>query len=57
MFPKNRVSPEREEEEWRERAEHFQQSGLSYRDFCRQEGISKNTFQFWRKELRMRDGA
>jgi transposase-like protein len=56
MFQKNRVNPEREEE-WRTILERFQQSGLSYRDFCGREGISKNTLQFWRKELRMRAEA
>ncbi len=51
---KVRRDPEREKY-WREVFKRFQKSGLPFKKFCAQEGISPNTFQFWRRELRERD--
>ncbi len=40
---------------WRARFAEFSASGLSVREFCRQESITEPTFYSWRKELRRRD--
>ena len=36
---------------WRMVLETFQSSGLSVRQFCRQEGLSEPSFYFWRRRL------
>jgi len=45
------------EEQWRATFVRFRNSGLSFRNFCAEEKISPNTFQYWRRELRKRDNA
>ena len=39
-------------EEWRQRMERQQESGLSIVEFCRQEGVSAVTFHTWKRKLR-----
>jgi hypothetical protein len=41
----------RSENEWRELITRFARSGLSRREFCRQEKINKNSFDRWQKRL------
>ncbi len=36
---------------WQAAMELQQQSGLSIRRFCRQEGLAESAFYFWRREL------
>jgi transposase-like protein len=52
---KKRAIDKKKEKYWRDVFGRFQASGLPFRKFCEQEGISPNTFQYWRKELRLRD--
>lgn len=54
---KPRAVDREKERRWRAIFAQFQRSGLPFRKFCRQEKISPNTFQYWRRELRMRDEA
>jgi hypothetical protein len=41
---------------WEERLSAFLKSGLSQRQFCTQKQIPINTFQFWKKKLRDKQG-
>ena len=36
---------------WQMVLETFKSSGLTVRQFCKQEGLSEQTFYFWRKKL------
>jgi transposase-like protein len=54
---KPRKVDENKEKYWRQMLAAFQRGGLPFREFCRRENISPNTFQFWRRELRKRDEA
>jgi hypothetical protein len=54
---KPRTVDKEKEKKWRGVFARFQRSGLPFRKFCTQEGISPNTFQYWRRELRNRDEA
>lgn len=54
--PKGTVDPEREAH-WRRILERFRKSGEPFRKFCSRENLSPNTFQAWRKKLRLRDEA
>ena len=38
-------------EQWSERLERFERSGLAVVEFCRQEGVSQPSFYQWRKKL------
>lgn len=51
---KNTIDPEKEKY-WRSLFERFHKSGEPFRKFCEREGVSPNTFQYWRRELRKRD--
>ncbi len=51
---KNTIDPEKEKY-WRDLFARFHKSGDPFRKFCTAEGVSPNTFQYWRKELRKRD--
>jgi transposase-like protein len=52
--PRRDVAKERA---WRERIAAWQRSGQSVSGFCRDEGLSKASFYFWRKELQRRRAA
>jgi transposase-like protein len=39
---------------WQAAMELQQQSGLSIRKFCQQEGLAESAFYFWRRELTQR---
>lgn len=54
MRKPRKVDPEKEQH-WRDVFEQFHASGLPFRHFCQKHGLSENTFQYWRKELRKRD--
>jgi transposase-like protein len=54
---KPRAIDKEKEDYWRKIFACFQISGLAFKKFCVQEGISPNTFQYWRRELRKRDEA
>ena len=41
---------------WRKLLRGREQSGLTVRAFCRQEGLTESAYYFWRSELRRRDG-
>ena len=45
------------EQHWRERVTAWAASGLSVRAFCQQHQLTETTFQYWRRELRVRDEA
>ena len=45
----------RKEHHWRQLLARYQQSGLSVRAFCAQEGCSEPSFYAWRRELAARD--
>ncbi|MBX9667957.1 MAG: hypothetical protein K2X93_10080 [Candidatus Obscuribacterales bacterium] len=45
------------ERKWRKILIEFQASGLPFKTFCANRGLSPNTFQYWRKRLRERDEA
>ncbi len=51
---KSTIDPEKEKY-WRDLFARFHKSGKPFRKFCEDEGVSPNTFQYWRKELRQRD--
>jgi hypothetical protein len=38
--------------EWMELHQLYTQSSLTLQDFCKQHGINKNTFQYWRSKFR-----
>src|SRR5271155_714764 len=56
MRKKRKLDPDKEKH-WRAVMEKFRTSEMTFRDFCAAENISPNTFQFWRRELRLRDEA
>ena len=39
-------------EDWRERIEAQERSGVSVKQFCEQQGFTEQSFYFWRKRLR-----
>ena len=39
-------------DQWRERIAEQQRSGMSVRQFCRQQGLAEHCFYGWRKRLR-----
>ena len=39
-------------EQWREQIADQQRSGLSVRQYCKQQGIAEHAFYYWRKRLR-----
>ena len=39
-------------EEWRERIEAQERSGVSVKQFCEERGLTEQSFYFWRKRLR-----
>jgi len=41
----------RTEEEWRELLFRWRKSGLSAREFCRQESLQSSSFQRWQRHL------
>ena len=43
------------ERAWRGRIERHQESGLTIREFCEQEGLAAHQFSWWRAELKRRD--
>ena len=42
------------EQFWTDAIPRREQSGLTIREFCRREGLTESTYQFWRKELKKR---
>ena len=44
-------------QQWRERFERFEQSGLTISAFCEAEGVSMNSFYRWRRKLEAEAGA
>ncbi len=56
MKRRRTIDPEREKY-WRLILKKFVESQLPFKKFCELERISPNTFQYWRRELRMRDEA
>jgi transposase-like protein len=45
------------ERQWRERVARWATSGLSVREFSRQQGLSEASLYFWKRELQARDAA
>lgn len=43
------------EARWREAVKRQESSGISIREFCKQEGLHEPSFYAWRRELRLRD--
>lgn len=43
------------ERQWRERVARWASSGLSVREFSRQQGLSEASLYFWKRELQARD--
>ncbi len=43
--------PRRSAEQWRTILARFEQGDLSFKDFCRQEDIPRDTFQRWRNRF------
>jgi transposase-like protein len=39
------------DEDWRSRISAQEQSGVSVKQFCRQQGLSEQSFYYWRKRL------
>lgn len=44
------------EQTWREIMARWRESGLSQQAFCEREQFKLTTFQYWRRELKRRDG-
>ena len=44
------------ESQWRETLQRYSASGLSVREFCRQEKLTKSNFYAWRRTLDERNG-
>ena len=44
------------EQFWRQMLRRQRASGLSVREFCLREGLSRSSFQNWRREIARRDG-
>ena len=44
--------PASKADQWRERIAEQQRSGLSIKQFCKQQGIAEHSFYDWRKRLR-----
>ncbi|MEO0601507.1 MAG: transposase [Myxococcota bacterium] len=42
----------RSREQWRQIVEDYESSGMSAAAFARQEGLNRNTFSWWRTQLR-----
>ena len=40
-------------QQWRQIVQQCRESGLSNRDFCRQNGITEKTYYYWLRKLRM----
>jgi hypothetical protein len=51
----NKMRDLAKEQRWREAIKRFARSGLSVREFCRQEEQAESAFYFWRRELARRD--
>jgi transposase len=51
IMSKAKGSEEDQEQFWRMAIETWQSSGLSIRQFCKQEGLSEPQFYVWRKKL------
>jgi len=51
---KQQRDPEKERF-WREAVSRRERSGVTVRQFCRDEGLRETTYHFWRRELRKRD--
>jgi len=47
----NQVKNREQVEFWRLVIESYQASGLTVKDFCRQEGLSMSSYYLWRKKL------
>ena len=45
----------RKEARWRKQLRRQQASGLSVRDYCRQQGLYESLFYYWRREIGRRD--
>jgi hypothetical protein len=43
--------PDRKAQEWRQRLLRFEKSRHTINEFCRQEGVSPQSFYLWRKRL------
>ena len=41
----------REEQDWHEHFARWRKSGLSQSDYCRQAGLSRHKFKYWRRKL------
>lgn len=51
IMSKAKASEDDQEQFWRMAIETWRSSGLSIRQFCRQEGLSEPQFYLWRKKL------
>jgi transposase len=47
----------RKEQQWRDRIQHWQQSGLSVRAFCERHGLATPSFYAWRRTLAQRNAV
>ena len=52
-----RYLPGRKAQEWQQRLLRFENSRRSINAFCRQEGVSPQSFYFWRKRLARLPGS
>jgi len=51
MPEKSARRPRRDKKQWTEIFKRFDSSGLSTRDFCRQEDLALSSFRRWRRRL------
>ena len=51
----HRTASRRSREQWQELVEQFEQSGLSRREFCDQNGVSYDRLAFWVRRFRNQD--
>jgi len=57
MESKSRVRVQRNASDWQEIQQRFEASGRSLAAFCRSEGISRSSFDAWRRKLRVHKSA
>jgi hypothetical protein len=42
---------------WQEHIERWRSSGMTQKDYCRQNGLKWSTFQYWKQRLRQKSSA
>jgi len=57
MFDSSKLRDPRKEKFWRAMLARRKQSGLSIREFCRQQELKESAYFYWQRELSQRDAV